>query len=114
MAHKLCSGGPQWGVLSGGQKVYVEKVFMCFFSVSYIPGQAPVWTMDMGDGHELGRIFLNDIFGLRTIWGMSLWPVFLRFLASAQCTPMMKVSFNIPPHQVSSSKLHVAPLHNCS
>ena len=26
------SGGPEWGVLGGDQKVYVEK-FMCFFSV---------------------------------------------------------------------------------
>ena len=29
-AHKLFSGGPKWGVLGGGQKVYVEKI-MCFF-----------------------------------------------------------------------------------
>ena len=28
-AHKLFSGGPKWGVLGGGQKVYVEKEFMC-------------------------------------------------------------------------------------
>ena len=26
-------------------------------------------TVDTGDGHELGRAFLNDIFGLQTILG---------------------------------------------
>ena len=31
-AHKLFSGGPNWGVLGGGQKVYVEKVYMLFLS----------------------------------------------------------------------------------
>ena len=29
-AHKLFSRGPKWGVLSGGQKVYVEKVYVLF------------------------------------------------------------------------------------
>ena len=29
-AHKLFSGGPKWGVLGGGQKVYVEKVYVLF------------------------------------------------------------------------------------
>ena len=31
-AHKLFSGGPKWGVLGGGQKVYVEKVYVLFRS----------------------------------------------------------------------------------
>ena len=31
-AHKLFSGGPNWGVLGGGQKVYVEKVYVLFRS----------------------------------------------------------------------------------
>ena len=29
-AHKLFSEGPKWGVLGGGQKVYVEKVYVLF------------------------------------------------------------------------------------
>ena len=29
-AHKLFSGGPNWGVSGGGQKVYVEKVYVLF------------------------------------------------------------------------------------
>ena len=29
-AHKLFSGGPKWGLLGGGQKVYVEKVCVLF------------------------------------------------------------------------------------
>ena len=29
-AHKLFSGGPKWGVLGGGQKVFVEKVDVLF------------------------------------------------------------------------------------
>ena len=33
-AHKLFPGGPKWGVLGGGQKVYVEKS-LCAFSVPY-------------------------------------------------------------------------------
>ena len=32
-AHKLFSGGPKWGVLGGGQKVYVEKVYVPFVSI---------------------------------------------------------------------------------
>ena len=31
-AHKLFSGGPKWGVLGGGQKVYAEKVYVLFLS----------------------------------------------------------------------------------
>ena len=31
-AHKLFSGGPKWDVLGGGQKVYVEKVYVLFLS----------------------------------------------------------------------------------
>ena len=31
-AHQLFSGGPKWGVLGGGQKVYVEKVSVLFLS----------------------------------------------------------------------------------
>ena len=27
-AHKLFSGGAKWGVLGGGQKVYVKKVYV--------------------------------------------------------------------------------------
>ena len=33
-AHKLFSGGPEWGVLGGGQKVYVEKVYVLFPSLT--------------------------------------------------------------------------------
>ena len=33
-AHKLFSEGPQWGILDGGQKVYVEKVYVPFLSLS--------------------------------------------------------------------------------
>ena len=29
-SHKLFSGVPQWDVLGGGQKVYVEKVYVLF------------------------------------------------------------------------------------
>ena len=29
-AHKLFSGGPKWGVLGGGQEVYVENVYVLF------------------------------------------------------------------------------------
>ena len=29
-AHKLFFWGPNWGVLGGGQKVYVEKVYVLF------------------------------------------------------------------------------------
>ena len=32
-AHKLFSGGPEGGVLGGGQKVYVEKVYVLFPSL---------------------------------------------------------------------------------
>ena len=32
-------------------------------------GQGPVWTRDTGDGHELGRAYLKDIFRFKTIWG---------------------------------------------
>ena len=32
-AHKLFSGGPNLGVLGGGQKVYVEKVYVLFPSL---------------------------------------------------------------------------------
>ena len=32
-AHKLFSGGPKWGVSGGGQKVYVEKVYVLFRSL---------------------------------------------------------------------------------
>ena len=31
-AHIIFSGVPKWGVLGGGQKVYVEKVYMLFRS----------------------------------------------------------------------------------
>ena len=31
-AHKLFSRGPKSGVLGGGQKVYVEKVYVLFLS----------------------------------------------------------------------------------
>ena len=31
-AHKLFSGVLKWGVLGGGQKVYVEKVYVLFRS----------------------------------------------------------------------------------
>ena len=31
-AHKLFSGGQAWGVLAGGQKDYVEKVYVLFWS----------------------------------------------------------------------------------
>ena len=31
-AHKLFSGGQKWGVLDGGQKVYVENVYVLFRS----------------------------------------------------------------------------------
>ena len=30
-AHQLFAGGPKWGVLGGGQEVYVEKVYELFF-----------------------------------------------------------------------------------
>ena len=32
-AHKLFSGGPKRGVLGGGQKVHVEKVYCSFLSL---------------------------------------------------------------------------------
>ena len=34
-AHKLFSGDPKWGVLGGGQKVYVEKVYVLIFQNNY-------------------------------------------------------------------------------
>ena len=39
-AHKLFSGGPKWGVLGGGQKVYVEKVYVLFLSPSHVTTHA--------------------------------------------------------------------------
>ena len=33
-AHKLFSGGPKWGVLGGDRKVYVEKVYVLFLSLT--------------------------------------------------------------------------------
>ena len=39
-AHKLSfSGGPNWGVLGGGQKAYVEREGRCAFGPS--PAEAP-------------------------------------------------------------------------
>ena len=35
-AHKLFSGGPTWGVLGGGQKVYVEKMYVLFPSLNFV------------------------------------------------------------------------------
>ena len=32
MRHIIFSGGPKWGVLGGGQKVYIEKVYVLFRS----------------------------------------------------------------------------------
>ena len=40
-AHKLFSGGPKWGVLGGGQKVYVEKVYVLFPSPIAVPKKTP-------------------------------------------------------------------------
>ena len=37
--HTLFSGGPQWVVLGGGQKVYVENVYVLFLSL--IPQKFP-------------------------------------------------------------------------
>ena len=37
-AHKLFSGGPKWGVLGGGQKVYVEKVDVLCLSPKAVEG----------------------------------------------------------------------------
>ena len=41
-AHKLFSGGPKWGVLGGGRKVYVEKVYVLFPSPRM--DQEPNWN----------------------------------------------------------------------
>ena len=35
-AHKLFSGAPKWGVLGGGQKVYVEKVSVLFPPLKHV------------------------------------------------------------------------------
>ena len=35
-AHKLFSGGPNWGVLGGGGEVSVEKVYVLFLSLSNV------------------------------------------------------------------------------
>ena len=34
-AHKLFPGGPKWGLLGGGRKVYVEKVYVLFPSPNH-------------------------------------------------------------------------------
>ena len=38
-AHKLFSGGPKWGVLGGGAKVYVEKMSVPFLSLISLVSQ---------------------------------------------------------------------------
>ena len=44
-AHKLFSGGPKWGVLGGGQKVYVEKVYVPFRSPMLFWGGPYNWKL---------------------------------------------------------------------
>ena len=39
-AHKLFSGGPKWGVLGGGQIVYVEKVYVLFQSLNRVENES--------------------------------------------------------------------------
>ena len=34
-AHKLFSGGPNWGVLGGGPKVYVEQMYVLLKKISF-------------------------------------------------------------------------------
>ena len=58
-AHKLFSGGPKWGVLGGGQKVYVEKVCALFRSPS----------LDFAD--KIGVILLCDHFSANAADGLS-------------------------------------------
>ena len=36
-AHPLVCGGPKWGVLGGGQKLYVEKVYVLFLCSIFGP-----------------------------------------------------------------------------
>ena len=55
-AHKLFSEGPKWGVSGGGQKVYVEKVYVLFRSPK-VQGRGKIWfsartsTISGGDAH---------------------------------------------------------------
>ena len=44
-AHKLFSGGPKWDVLGGGQKVYVEKLYVGAMKVSTSTVAAPFSKM---------------------------------------------------------------------
>ena len=53
-AHKLFSGGPKWGDLGGGLKVYAEKV--CAFFVPYL-----FWGVVLP--HLLGEIFRTILSG---------------------------------------------------
>ena len=54
-AHKLFSGGPKSGVLGGGKKVYVEKVYVLFRSpmeklLSQFRVKLYMWTVDFPEG----------------------------------------------------------------
>ena len=44
-AHKLFSEGPKWGVLGGGQKVYVEKVYVLFRSGTSLNGEVRPFSL---------------------------------------------------------------------
>ena len=55
-AHKLLSRGPKGGVLGGGQKVYVEKVYVLFRSPRDVRANDP--------GTSAGYLAQNFLFGL--------------------------------------------------
>ena len=54
-AYKLFSGGPKWGVLGGGQKVYVDKVYVFF---------CPAGTWDVPGILDPANVFWGTFFGL--------------------------------------------------
>ena len=54
-AHKLFSGGQNWGVLAGGQKVYVENIYVLFPSPKGV--RVPIGALGVGFRWVVGARF---------------------------------------------------------
>ena len=56
-AHKLFSGGPTSGVLGGGRKVYVEKVYVLFLSpnIAVLQGHFADKSLAIRDSVDIQR-----------------------------------------------------------
>ena len=78
-------------VCVGKQVAPRKDAMQIFFICVNVTQGDPVWTIDIGDGHELVTTILSDIFGLRRILGVSLWPVYLHSWRTAQCTQVKSV-----------------------